>query len=92
MRTYAGLAARRVDGDGLADLQDTLVFLHRQPVKLAPRAVVRGKPVGECWRGIFNRCVFMKCLLKAPSTGVFLNQCVFFTSLLLSACFNKFVF
>ena len=57
MLTYAGLAARRVDGDSLPDLEDTLVFLHRQPVKLAPRAIVRGKPVGECWRGIFNRCV-----------------------------------
>jgi hypothetical protein len=34
---------------------DTVVFLHRQPVRLAPRSFgARGKPEGECWRGVFN--------------------------------------
>ena len=53
--------ARREEGGDLPHLDDTLVLLHRQPIRLAPSAAAPGaaggragpgKAQGECWRGI----------------------------------------
>ena len=64
--------ARREEGGDLPHLDDTLVLLHRQPIRLAPSAAAPGaaggragpgKAQGECWRGINTAvCVLYVCV------------------------------